>query len=153
MTAISGLLRNVPLLSGLSDDQLKSVASIAERCLFKSGDVIIESGVATNAALYLIDGAVETLPPAESDAEVIPVVPGSTLLELAMIVEIEPSSTFLARGSVKMLKIGREPLEKLLRADSAMNETLLASLTARLNEVAAAMREADQTFASLQASA
>lgn len=153
MTAISGLLRNVPLLSGLSDDQLKSVAAIAERCLFKPGDMIIEWGIPTNAAFYLIDGAVETLPPAKSDLEVMPVLPGSTLLELAMIVEIEPSSAFVARGPVKMLKIGREPLAELLREDSVMNEALLTSLTTRLNEVAAAMREADETFAGLQATA
>ena len=149
MAAIAGLLRNIPLLSGLSEAQLRSVEGIAKRCSFRSGDVIAHVGEPAAAAYYLIDGPVECRP-ADGPGDNLTVPTGATLLELAMIVEIDANATCVALGSVKMLEIGREPLHGLMETDTGMTDSILESLTSRLVDVAAAMREADETFAELQ---
>jgi len=149
MTAISGLLRDVPLLSGLNDDQLKAVANIAQRRSFRAGDEIARGGAPVDAAFYLIDGPIECLA-TENQAAISHVPKGATLLELAMIVDIDAGATCVARGSVKMLEIRRQAMHDLMETELGLTDAVLESLTERLVEVAAAMREADETFAELQ---
>jgi len=149
MAAIAGLLRNIPLLSGLNETQLRAVEGIVKRRSFRSGDQIVGASQPASAAYYLIDGPVEC--EAEGgQGESVLVPAGATVLELAMIVEIEANATCVARGSVKMLEISRAPLHALMEDEMGMTDAILESLTERLIDVAAAMREADDTFAEMQ---
>lgn len=154
MAAISAILRNIPLLSRMTQQQLDTVAAISERCGFEAGQMLVEAGAEADAAYYLIDGLVECeTESAEGICNAAPIPPGGTLLELAMIVEIDVSATCTARGPAKVLKIPREKMHELMQSDPLLTDAVIEALTIRLKDMADTMREAGQPFEELQRSA
>jgi CRP-like cAMP-binding protein len=154
MTAISGILANVPLLSQLGPSELEVVGSVCERVSFKAGDEIIRENELADSAYYLISGDIDNLPSlSDGDAAPVRIPHGATLLELAMIVEIRASATCIARSTVRMLRIQRSGIRTLLADNPGITEAMTATLTTRLNEMATTMREASRPFDELKRSA
>lgn len=153
MTVFVNLLRDVPLLSQLDDAQLKRVATVCERASFSAGDNIIEAGSTADAAFVLIDGPVDCLSTISGETHAVRIPAGSTILELAMIVDIEASATCVARGATKALRLPRAPLQTLMENDTELTDAIITSLTIRLNEMADTMRAADKVFEDVRQSA
>lgn len=152
MNPISGLLQSIPLLSALSERQLEAVTRICERCTYEAEQPIVTAGEQAEAAYFLIDGQVDCLTksdtPESPDEMISTAIPsGATLLELAMIVELDVSATCIARGSAKVLKIPRQAMHDLMQDDIALTDTVIETLTVRLREMADTMREASAPFA------
>ena len=154
MTAISALLKTIPLLSRLSPAQLTSVATVCERHAFKAGDTIIAAGAEADAAFFLMDGHVECLVSGADSTPMATAIPsGATLLELAMIIELEASATCVARGSAKVLRIPRKEMHDLMQDDIALTDKVIETLTIRLKDMADTMREASEPFQPVKRSA
>ena len=153
MTAVLRLLQTIPLLSRLTDEQLGAILSASSSCVFHKDEQLFAAGSVADAAYFLLDGKLECL--TEEDGEIIAngVSAGSTLLEIAMIVEVKPNSTCVARGTCQLLRLPREPILKLMEQDGAMTETLIGTLTERLQGAAAQMRESSAPFIDTRRSA
>lgn len=154
MAAFSPILRNIPLLSRMTQLQLDAVAAICERCGYEAGQRLVEAGTEADAAYYLIDGLVECdTEDGEGVSSAAPIPPGGTLLELAMIVEIDVSATCTARGPAKVLRIPRERMLELMQNDPLLTDAVIEALTIRLQDMAETMREAGRPFEELKRSA
>lgn len=153
MSAVSGLLQTIPILGQLTPEQLRSVAAISVRCTFDKGERLIRAGAQVDAAYYLIDGKVDCMTRVNGKWIGTPVPPCATLLELAMIVEVEASTTFTAQGPSKVLKLPRQGMHQLMQDDAALTAILIGTLTARLKDMADTMRDVGAPFIETKRSA
>lgn len=153
MTPFFKLLQNVPLLARLSAAQVEAVAAVCQRCSFASGGEIVREGAIADSAYVLIDGRVDCLSTVDGEPAETAVPVGATMLELAMIVDIEANATCIARGPVKILKIPRAALHELMEADITLRDAVIESLTLRLANMAETMREAGDMFDDFRESA
>jgi CRP-like cAMP-binding protein len=140
-------LRGVALFQGLSPAQLAEIARQTERIVFRPDDKIIEEGGQGDAAFLIVAGdAVRTAGPELHEApERIP--PGSLIGEMAMLIEIEHSSTIVAEGSVRALKITRANLHSQMADDPSLAEHFVAKITLRLHALAENLRKIDRALA------
>ena len=133
-------LSRVEIFKALNADQLQSIARHAERVMFRADEAIGTDGEAADGAILLIDGAVERQ---SGRAEPTSIAPGSLLAELAMFSEFTFGATFVARSSVKALRIEREHMLSLMNEDPAMAEAFVRIIAERLKSVATELSELD----------
>lgn len=147
MTAISALLKTIPLLSRLTDAELSAVAAICERQAYKPGDIVIEAGDETDAAYFLMDGHVDCIVVGADGTQATTAIPsGAVVLELGMIIEIDASATCIARAGTKVLRIPRKEMHDVMQENIALTDKVIETLTIRLNDMAETMREASLPF-------
>lgn len=133
--AIISALEGAELFEGLSPPQLAAIAHRAERIVFKPGSMIIEDGTAGDAAYLLVAGeSVRLASPVEARAvESIP--PRSIVGEMAMLIEVEHSSTIAALSQVRALKLSRAALHELMAEDPTLADHLVSRIALRLHGV------------------
>lgn len=147
MTAISALLKTIPLLARLSPAQLTKIETICERRAYQPGEVIVAGGDEADAAYLFLDGHVDCVVTEAGGAQTTTAIPsGATLLELGMIIEIDASATCIARAAAKVLRIPRKEMHDLMQEDIALTDKVIETLTIRLKEMADTMREASLPF-------
>lgn len=146
-TLATPLLR-VPLFQGLKPLQLTEIARRAERIVFRTGGAIIESGRDGDAAFLIVSGeALRTAGPAalHSAPERVPV--GALVGEMAMLVETVHTSTIIAHGPVRALKITRQGLHEQMAHDPALADHFVAKIASRLTQLVADLRCMEMTLA------
>jgi CRP-like cAMP-binding protein len=143
-TLISSL-KQVALFQGLSPIQITEIARHAERIIFKPGETIIAEGEDGDAAFIIVGGdAMRIEGPDLAGPE--PVVAGSMVGEMAMLVETEHSSTVVARTPVRALKILRSAMLEHMTVDPAIADHLVERIAQRLNAIASELRAIDADF-------
>jgi CRP-like cAMP-binding protein len=147
LEALVDPLQRVVLFQGLAPLQLADIARLAQRIVFRPGDKIIEEGEAGDAAFLIADGdAVRTSGPVIQGAvERVP--PGSLVGEMAMLIETEHTSTVVAEGTVRALKITRASLHGQMLEDPSLAEHFVTKITGRLLALAEELREIDRALA------
>jgi CRP-like cAMP-binding protein len=139
---------NVELFRGLKPLQITEIARTAERVVFRPGQLLIEHGRPGNAALLVAsEGAVRVLGPG-GDSLNEAIEPGSLIAEMAMLIEIEHSSTVLAKGSVRAFRITRDSMECQMRQDAALAEHFVDKIAGKLHGLAGELRRIEAAVAS-----
>lgn len=147
MDALVAPLRHVPLFEGLKPLQITEIARMAERIIFQSGQTIIEEGTDGDGAFLIVSGeALRTKGPTLGD-EAEPVAQGSLVAEMTMLIETEHSSTIIAKGPVRTLKITRAGLLAQMENDPTLAEHFVGKITQRLHVLASHLKELDETLA------
>lgn len=142
---VQSLLR-VELFAGLKPLQLAEIARRSDRIVYKAGDAIITEGAAGDAAVLIVSGdAIRVAGPVQTTA-VEPIVPGSLLGEMAMLIDTTYSSTVVARSLTRAIRITREAVLQQIGADSSLASHLSYKLAHRLQIVSAQLREIDDSF-------
>lgn len=140
-------LRRIALFQGLRPLQITEIARRAERIVYRAGQTIIEEDTSGDAAILIVSGdAIRNAAPGATDI-VEPVASGSLIAEMAMLVEIQHSSTVIARGQVKALRITREEMHLQMEDDPALAEHFVGLLSSRLHHVSEQFRAIDQRLA------
>jgi CRP-like cAMP-binding protein len=140
-------LQRVALFQGLKPLQIAEIARQAERMVFRPGDKIIEEGGEGDAAFLIVDGeAVRTSGP-EIQGAAGRVLPGSLIAEMAMLIDTEHTSTIVAEGPVRALKITRASLHGQMIADPSLAEHFVTKILGRLLALAKELREIDRALA------
>lgn len=140
-------LLKIELFQGLRPLQLTEIARCAERIMFRAGQKIVEAGGDGDAAFVIVQGeAARTSGPGYL-GQPEPIVSGSIIAEMAMLVETEHTSTIVAAGPVKALKITRAGLYKQMLEDGALAEHLVAKINNRLLSLAEDLRTIDSILA------
>lgn len=143
---IAPLLR-VALFHGLKPLQISEIARRAERVMFRQGATIAQRGEEADAAILIVAGeAVRTQGP-ELDQAMEPVPEGSLVGEMAMVVETEHTSTVVAKGPVKALRLSRAQMLEQLAADPDLAEHLVSKILGRLKVLAEDLRQIDNALA------
>jgi CRP/FNR family transcriptional regulator, cyclic AMP receptor protein len=144
-------LLRVDLVAGLKPLQVAELARRSDRIVYKPGDTIIAEGAKGDAAVLIVKGdAVRISGPGLSDpAE--PVADGSVLGEICMLIEAEHSSTVVARGMTRAIRITRDAVLEQIAADPGIADYLSHKLAGRLGVVAQQLREIDDLLAGADA--
>ena len=149
--AIDALVKpflRLPLFQGLKPLQLTEIVRRADRIVYRAGDVIIQEDKPGEAAIVIVSGeAVRTSLADGNTAESVP--EGSMVGELAMLIEIIHSSTVIARGPVRALRLTRDEMHALMSEDPLLADHLTQKISARLHRLAAELQEIDQALADI----
>lgn len=138
---------NLPLFNGLRPLQLTEIVRRADRIVYRAGDTIISEDQVGDAAIVIVSGEAvrtSTLEPGAA-AETIP--EGSMIGELAMLVEIVHSSTVVARGSVKALRLTREEMQTQMTEDPKLAEHFSERIGDRLGQFLSDLQGVDDVLA------
>ena len=138
----------VPIFKRLSPLQISSLAGDAERVIFRAGEKIINANEPGDAAYLIIKGE-PVVASANSRIDDIPPLPEGTFIgEIAMLTEIEYSTTVIARTDVRALKFSRDMIRELMRHDPELAAHFVETLRLRLVGLATKLREIDRELSS-----
>jgi signal-transduction protein with cAMP-binding, CBS, and nucleotidyltransferase domain len=141
------LLLRVPLFSGLKPLQLTEIVRRAERQSFWPGDLLTKAGQPGDGAYLIVSGPAERVAGPGVHAMPEPVVPGSLIGEMAMLVEHDYGSTIVARDRVCCLKLMRTEMHAQMREDATLTEHFRERVTERLMQTAEELRRMDDALA------
>lgn len=137
MSDLTRHLRCLALFEGTSDDQLMAISTCAERAIYQPGDALIAKDRVCEAAILIIDGTVTSADGGDM------IGPGALLAEMAMVVDIEASTTFVAQTRVRALQLRRDLMQDLLERNPAIAEAMMDCISGRLRAVADQLRSID----------
>jgi CRP/FNR family transcriptional regulator len=140
------LLGHVPLLSGLSEEELKRIAQVAVPRTFPKGSRVFHEGDASDACYIVRDGEVRVTRE-HSDGRAITLAtlgPGEIVGELAMLDGEVRSASVEALSDVELVALAARDMRGLLERNPAITAKLVVALTKRVRETNE--RVAQQSF-------
>lgn len=145
---VSASLLRLDVFQGLKPLQITEIARRAERIVYKPGQILIEDGAAGDAAVIVVAGeAVRTRAPMSANDVEEAIEPGSMLGEMAMLIETDYTSTVIAKGAVRALRITREAMLAMMLEDPSLADHLVAKMARRLEDIASDLRRIDGILA------
>jgi CRP/FNR family transcriptional regulator, cyclic AMP receptor protein len=138
------LLRNVPLLSLLSDDELALLARVVSRKSYARGNLILAAGDSTDSAYILISGRVKVFMSDVDGKEVILAIlaPNEFFGEMGLIDNSPRSASVVALEPCELVCISKLDFKRCMADNFDMTMTVMRGLAKRL-------READNQIGSL----
>lgn len=127
-------LQSFSLFRGLSNDELRYLATEARRRRFRAGEMIIYQGEPGSACHILIRGRVRVFLIGEDGRELAVRIlgPGEIVGEMALFEDLPRSANVEALEETQTLELQREALLRCLRKSSGLALSLLRALSARL---------------------
>ena len=140
----TALLRNVPLLSVLSDDDLVQLARVVSRKSYARGSLILGAGDATDSLYILVSGRMKVFMSDLDGKEVILAIlgPNEFVGEMGLIDNSTRSANVVALDQCEIVCISKPDFRRCLADNFDMCMTLMRGLVKRL-------READNQIGSL----
>ena len=140
----TALLRNVPLLSVLSEDELALLARVVSRKSYARGAQILAAGDPTDSLYILISGRIKVLMSDLDGKEVILSIlgPNEFVGEMGLIDNSPRSASVVALESCELICISKADFKRCLADNFDMAMTVMRGLVKRL-------READKQIGSL----
>ena len=129
MAVDPGLLRTVPLFSGMTDRAIGAVAELAEDVTYPAGHVLVAEGDSGDAFYILVDGSAAV---SRSGAEVATLGPGATLGEISLVDGRPRTATVTCTTPVRAVVIERDGFERLMDGFPPVRLGVLMSLTERI---------------------
>lgn len=128
------VLRSVPLFADLPPQDLKPIATIATERRFEDADTIAEQGEPGDEMHIIVEGYVMViLREPDGHRRVLAVrSPGDVIGEMAVLTSAPRMASLAAKGSVRLLTIGRREFEAMLRERPETSLALLRVLCGRL---------------------
>lgn len=138
------LLRHVPLLAMLPDDQLEALTTVVKRMNYSRGATIIAAGDATDSLYMVISGRLKVFMSDIDGHEVTLSIlgPEEYFGEMVPIDESPRSASVVALEACEILMLSKHDFKKCLSRNFDMTMTVLRCLVQRL-------READRKIGSL----
>ncbi len=134
------------LFQELTPLQISEIARRAERVIYNPGATIIEENAEGDASVLIVSGQTVRVSGPELVSRFEPVAEGSFLGEFAMLIETTYSSTVVARGQVRALRITRDELHAQIAEDRDLAARLLQKIAGRLSRMADELRQIDATL-------
>jgi CRP/FNR family transcriptional regulator len=134
--AVIGLLRRVPILSGLSDDELREVADLAIPRTFEGGTRVFHEGDQSDSC-YIVRSGDLRVTREHTDGRAIALAtlgPGDMFGELAMLDGHTRSASVEAVTDSQLLALAAPDMRRLLSANPSITVKIVAELTRRLRE-------------------
>jgi HEAT repeat protein len=126
-------LRKVPLFKGLPPVDLKQVAAIGIERLYLDGEAIVHQGDLGDELFIIISGQVRVV--TDTGRELAIRSPGEYVGEMALLDQAPRSATLLAQGDVRLLCVGQEDFEAILRQRPEVSLVVINVLSARLRQL------------------
>lgn len=130
------LLREVPIFSELSPEDLERVAEIAREEWYPSDTPICHEGDEGNLMYIIVDGHLRVVRTSNGEARVLAERGrGDFVGEMAIIDSAPRSATLMTHGEVRVLAIDGETFTQILRERAEVSLAMLRSFSRRLRDV------------------
>lgn len=138
------VLRNVPLFSGLSENELERLSRVSGRRRAERGEFIVRAGENTDCLYILLTGRAKVTNSDEEGREIILAIlgPGESFGEMGLIDGSPRSADVVAKEACELLVLGAAEFQRCLKENFDVAAKLLQVLVRRL-------READRKIESL----
>ena len=138
-------LRKIPLFSGLSGEDLRRLCGMAKEVRLSPGTLLFEEGQAGDLAYVIMNGEIE-ISKLSDGINVVLAIRGSGELigEMALLEDAPRMATAKAASDCELLSIGREQLEELLSSSPSSARAMLRTVTGRLRETEALLRQKEK---------
>jgi len=125
-----------PILIGLAEEDLETLAEAAGAHFYPVGAVVMQEGDVGDAIYFIVDGSVEVVKQYDDGSErfLHTSGPGDPVGEMALLQEGGRSATVRAVEPLTVLKIGRDPFLNVLGRSPALSARILVRLTGRLRD-------------------
>src|SRR5438105_9067680 len=140
------ILREEPLFSCLSDEQLNQLVTQARLNYFGRGEPVIEEGAAGDSMFVLLRGAANvSVSKNGSTIQVATLGAGDCFGEMSLLTGEPRSATVRADGDCYVMEIGKPVMAEVLRAAPSCLEKLSELLAQRKMETEGILKEATRT--------
>lgn len=133
LAATLDVLRPMRLFQHLDDPRLRIVAMTGERLSLSDGERLAEQGEEGDAAFIVLDGAVDIRVPGEAGEISVAILgPGEIVGEMAVLTGNPRSTAIVAKGPLKVLRLGRDAVLGLIREFPDVSLEIIRILAERL---------------------
>jgi hypothetical protein len=130
------LLREVPMFSKLSPEDLEKVADIAHEQLFLSRAILCREGDPGNTLFMIVSGQVDVIVTANQNENIIASRgPGEFVGEMAILESMPRSATLRARDEVRVLVIEGEAFNSIMLDRPEVAISVLRHMSSRVREL------------------
>jgi CRP-like cAMP-binding protein len=138
-----GMLRRVPLFSGIEPTKLKLLAFTSDRVSYSAGQILFRQGDEGDAAYVILSGTAEVLVESENgQIKVAELEPNSIVGEIAILCNVSRTATVRAAAPLEALRIRKEHFLKLLTEFPEMTIEILRVLAERLSHTTTELADA-----------
>lgn len=138
-----GMLKRVPLFSGVEAGKLKLLAFTSDRMSYNAGQVLFRQGDEGDAAYVILSGTADIL--VEADGEQIKVAevePNAIVGEIAILCDVSRTATVKANARLEVLRIRKDHFLRMLRENPEMTIEIVKVLADRLSTTTAELSAA-----------
>jgi len=142
------VLQHFELFAGLSNDDLEQLSASTEPLALAAGTVLIEEGAAGDAAYVVVDGEFEVVKKSGTQDIVIAVREGGEVFgEMALLDQAPRTATVRATQDSHVLKIPGDAFHEMLANSSTAAMTILQTVSKRLRQNEALLRQSEKMAA------
>lgn len=141
-------LRRIELFAGLPEADLDWLSAQAEPFALEAGEILIEEGAPGDAAFIILDGELEVVK--KSDTQSIAIAlrePGEVVGEMALLDHAPRMATVRAVRASRLLRIRGEAFHQLLSQKPSAALSILHTVTRRLRQNEALLRQNEKMAA------
>jgi CRP-like cAMP-binding protein len=137
-----GMLRQVPLFSGVAPAKLKLLAFTSDRVTYAPGQLLFRQGDVGDAAYVVLSGKAEVMVDSPAgQIKVAEVDPNSIVGEIAILCNVSRTATVRATTAVEALRIRKDHFLRLLGEYPEMTVEIMRVLADRLSHTTAELTE------------
>ena len=137
-----GMLRQVPLFSGVAPAKLKLLAFTSDRVTYAPGQLLFKQGDVGDAAYVVLSGQAEVMVDSPAgQIKVAEVDPNSIVGEIAILCNVSRTATVRATTAVEALRIRKDHFLRLLGEYPEMTVEIMRVLADRLSHTTAELTE------------
>jgi len=141
-------LRQLPLFSGLPDEDLDDLYEMAELVELRSGQVLMEEGDPGDSLYIATEGHFEiSKRTGERDVVIAGSGAGDVIGEISLLEGSPRTATVRAVSNARLVKISREAFTQLLERSPSASLNMLRTVTARLRNTEAMLRQSEKMAA------
>jgi CRP-like cAMP-binding protein len=130
------LLREVPMFSGLSPEDLEQIAEIAHEQLYPLHALICREGERGSTLFIIVNGMVEVIKGLDKTENIIAVrEAGEFVGEMAILESVPRSATLRAKGDVRVLVIEGEAFKTILMDRPEVAISVLRHMSTRVRQL------------------
>lgn len=138
-----GMLRKVPLFSGVEPAKLKLLAFTSDRVSYSAGQVLFSQGDEGDAAYVILSGTADILVQSETgEIKVAELEPNAIVGEIAILCDVSRTATVRAAEPLEALRIRKDHFLRLLREFPEMTVEIVRVLANRLSHTTAELIDA-----------
>ena len=141
-------LRQLPLFEGLTDEDLIQLYDMAEVVTLRAGQVLVEEGQPGDSMYIALNGTFEVSKRSgERDVVFAGCGPGDVIGEISLLERVPRTATVRAIQEANLLQISRETFRQLLIRSPSASLSVLRTMTARVRNTEAALRQNEKMAA------
>jgi CRP-like cAMP-binding protein len=137
-----GMLRQVPLFSGVAPAKLKLLAFTSDRVTYAPGQLLFKQGEVGDAAYVVLSGKAEVIVDSPTgQIRVAELEPNSIVGEIAILCNVSRTATVRATTAMEALRIRKDHFLRLLGEYPEMTVEIMRVLADRLSHTTAELTE------------